>query len=106
MGILLTALLQPTLLHTFTEADIDKLPDLTAVLKATLAEKPEGCTDTTKLSEVRAGYHKDGETLFGYIRVAWGDRNKEVAAKNLIIHSDGTMQELPLEEWKLYRTNK
>ncbi|MBR4864337.1 MAG: hypothetical protein IKU07_07165 [Oscillospiraceae bacterium] len=90
----------------FTEADIDKLPDLTAVLKATLAEKPEGCTDTTTLSEVRAGYHKDGETLFGYIRVAWGDRNKEVAAKNLIIHSDGTMQELPLEEWKLYRTNK
>ncbi len=90
----------------FTETDMDKLPDLTAVLKATLAENPEGSTDTTDLAEVRAGYHKDGETLFGYIRVVWADRNKEVAAKNLILYSDGTMRELPLTEWKALQGKK
>ena len=90
----------------FTDADIAALPDLVSVLQQTIGTKPEGSTDTTCIAEVRAGYHKSDDRLFGYIRIVWGDRNKEVAAKNLIIYPDGTMQELSLEEWKLYRTNK
>ena len=77
----------------FTDADIAKCPDMATVINSATAEKPEWYQDTW-ITEVRAGYYKDGDEVFGYIRVTWNDKYTTVKTKNLIIHPDGTREDL------------
>jgi len=92
----------------FTEEEIATLPDLEAVLRDMTAQMPENSTETTCLAEVRAGYHKENDKVFGYVRLVWGDyrKNREVCEKNLFIYPDGTVEEVTPEKWTEFKRTR
>jgi len=83
----------------FTEADIEKCPMLGTIIEETTAQAPQWYQQTW-ITEVRAGYHKDGDSVFGYIRVVWEDKDTTVETKNLIVHPDGTVEDLNAYQWE------
>ena len=44
--------------------------------------------------------HKDGDSVFGYIRVVWEDKDTTVETKNLIVNPDGTVEDLNAYQWE------
>ena len=83
----------------FTETDIAKLPTLGSIIEKTVAQAPQWYQQT-RITEVRAGYYKDGKSVFGYICVVWKDKDTTVMTKNLIAHPDGAVEDLNAYQWE------